>query len=100
MANLSKNAPGELHLTLRGETENRVLSTLRRWPHWLRCKVERDPADKTRCLAVTLVADEIHESTVRDILKRGFGVTFPDDGGEVDLPPAPPVRPPRRGWHR
>lgn len=100
MTTLATSASGEIRLTLRGETENRILATLRRWPYWLRVDVERDPGDATRCLSVTLVADQIHETTVRDILKRGFGITFPAAGGDVDVPPAPPVRPRRRAWHR
>lgn len=100
MTILSIQASGEIWLTLRGETENRILTTVRRWPHWQRVDVERDPNDSARCLAVTLVADQIHEATVRDILKRGFGITFPAAGGEVELPPAPPVQPRRQSWHR
>ncbi|MFP4436363.1 MAG: hypothetical protein ACLFVO_03885 [Chloroflexaceae bacterium] len=99
MTTLSTSVSGEIRLTLRGEAENRILTTLRRWPHWQRADVERDPHDPTRCLSVTLVADQSYESTVRDILKRGFGMTFPDHGGEVELPPAPPERPRKRGWY-
>ena len=97
MTTLSKNTTGEVCLVLRGEAENRILTTLRHWPYWLRVDVERDPADSRRCLSVSLFADELHESIVRDILKRSFGMTFPDAGGDVDLPPEPPARPRRRG---
>src|SRR5689334_6237759 len=78
MTTLSKNASGEVHLVLRGEAENRILATLRHWPYWLRVNVERDPEDSARCLSVTLNADQLHEPIVRDILKRSFGMTFPD----------------------
>jgi hypothetical protein len=100
MTTLSKSAAGEVCLILRGEAENRILATLRHWPYWLRVDVERDPKDSARCLSVTLIADELHEPIVRDILKRSFGMTFPDAGGEVDLPPEPPARPRRRSWYR
>ncbi|HJZ46591.1 MAG TPA: hypothetical protein VKE41_05475, partial [Roseiflexaceae bacterium] len=70
MATLSTSAPGEVWLTLRGETDNRILATLRRWPYWLRADIERDPDDPTRCLSITLVADQTYEAIVRDILKR------------------------------
>ena len=98
MATLSKNAPGEVQLTLRGETDNRILATLRRWPNWLRIDIERDPANSARTLSVTLVADQSHEAIVRDILKRSFSITFPDEGGDVVLPPEPEVRTHRRRW--
>ncbi|HJZ46174.1 MAG TPA: hypothetical protein VKE41_03375 [Roseiflexaceae bacterium] len=74
------------------------LATLRRWPYWLRADIERDPDDPTRCLSITLVADQTYEAIVRDILKRSFSITFPDGGGVVDLPPEPPVRTHRRRW--
>lgn len=85
MTTLSTNAAGELCLTLRGEAENRILTTIRRWPHWQRVTLERDPADNQRCLAVTLVADVAFEPTVREILKRSFNLTFPTDGGTSEL---------------
>ncbi|MBK9712204.1 MAG: hypothetical protein IPO81_12925 [Kouleothrix sp.] len=100
MTTLSTSALGEVSLTLRGEAENPILLSLRRWPHWLRVDVERDPDNPERCLSVTLVADQAYESTVRDILKRGFGITFPAAGGDVELPPAPPPRARKRGWYR
>ena len=96
MTTLSKSAPGEVCLVLRGEAENRILTTLRHWPYWLRVDVERDPANSARCLSVSLFADELHEPIVRDILKRSFGMTFPDAGGDVELPPEPPTRARRR----
>jgi len=98
MATLSTDAPGEVRLTLRGETDNRILDTLRRWPNWLRIDIERDPADSARTLSVTLVADQSHEAIVRDILKRSFSITFPEEGGDVVLPPEPEVRTHRRRW--
>ena len=97
MTTLSKDTSGEVCLILRGEAENRILTTLRHWPYWLRVDVERDPDDTARCISVSLFADELHEPIVRDILKRSFGMTFPDMGGDVDLPPEPPVRTRRRG---
>ena len=98
MARLSTDSPGEVRLTLRGETDNRILATLRRWPNWLRVDIERDPADSARTLSVTLVADQSHEAIVRDILKRSFSITFPEEGGDVVLPPEPEVRTHRRRW--
>lgn len=97
MTTLSKNAAGEVCLVLRGEAENRILTTLRHWPYWVRVDVERDPDDSARCLSVSLFADELHEPIVRDILKRSFGMTFPEDGGDAALSPEPPARPRRRG---
>ena len=69
-----------LALTLRGEADNAVLATVRRWPYWLRVVVERDPEDEQRYLAVTLITDVMHEPTIREILKRSFNLTFPDLG--------------------
>jgi hypothetical protein len=97
MTTLSISDSGELRLTLRGEAENRILTTVRRWPHWLRADVERDPVNATICLSVTLVADQTYEATVREILKRSFGMTFPAMGGSSEIAPAPPTRPSRRG---
>ena len=97
MTTLSISESGELRLTLRGEAENRILATVRRWPHWQRVALERDPVDAERYLAVTLIADQAYESTVREILKRSFGLTFPPTGGSCELPPAPPPVPSRRG---
>lgn len=90
MATLSTGANGEVQLTLRGDDENRILATVRRWPYWVRADVERDPENAAKCLSVTLVADRLYESVVRDILKRSFSMTFPDAGGDVVLPPALP----------
>lgn len=90
MARLSTDISGEVHLTLRGDDENRILATVRRWPYWVRADVERDPENATKCLSITLVADRLYESIVRDILKRSFSMTFPDAGGDVVLPPALP----------
>lgn len=97
MTTLSRAAAGEVRLILRGEDENRILATVRRWPYWRRVDIERDPDNSARCLAITLVADQIYEPIVRDILKRSFGMVFPDDGGDLDLPPEPPTRSRRRG---
>lgn len=97
MTTLAISEAGEVCLTLRGAEENRILATLRRWPHWQRVALERDPADTERCLAVTLIADQAYESTVRDILKRSFGLTFPASGGSCELSPEPPPPPRRRG---
>ena len=96
MTTLSISESGELSLTLRGAAENRILATVRRWPHWQRVALERDPVNTERCLAVTLIADQAYESTVREILKRSFGMTFPPAGGVCDLPPDPPTPPGRR----
>src|SRR6266508_3975444 len=79
MITLFVSAAGELCLTLRGADENRILTTLRRLPYWQRADIERDPDDPERCLAVTLIADQSHESLVREIL------------------PKQPARPGRRG---
>lgn len=89
MSTLYKSDTGELCLTLRGANENRILTTVRRWTYWRRVDVERDPADSRRCLAVTLIADAAHEPTVREILKRSFGLTFPADGGSSELAEEP-----------
>ena len=97
MTTLLTNASGEIHLTLRGEAENRILTTLRHWPYWLRVDIERDPDDPARCVSITLVTEQIYESIVRDILKRGFGMTFPRTGGDAELPPQPAARPSKRG---
>ena len=89
MATLSLAESGELRLTLRGTEENRILATVRRWPYWQRVAIERDPANANRCLAVTLIADRAYESTVREILRRSFGMTFPEAGGSCDIGPEP-----------
>ena len=88
---------GELHLTLRGAEENRILATVRRWPYWQRVDIERDPANAERCLAVTLIADRGHEAVVREILRRSFGMTFPEAGGSRDIGPEPLPTPRWRG---
>ena len=90
MTTLSISESGEICLTLRGAAENRILATLRRWPYWRRVALERDPIHTQQYLAVTLIADQAHESTVREILKRSFGLTFPASGGTCELPPVPP----------
>jgi hypothetical protein len=94
MSILSIAETNELCLTLRGAEEDRILTTLRHWPHWRRVTVERNPANTQHCLAVTLVADRAHESTVREILHRSFGMTFPEAGGscEIGSDPLPPSR--------
>jgi len=98
MTTLSVSDSGELHLTLRGAEENRILTTVRHWPYWLRVTVERDPADPKTCLAVTLITDRTYEAMVREILKRSFGMSFPPEGGSCPLPPAEPLRARRRQW--
>jgi hypothetical protein len=97
MTTLSIAETGELHLTLRGAAENRILATVRRWPYWQRVTIVRDPANAERCLAVTLIADRAYESTVREILERSFGMTFPEAGGSRDIGPEPPPSPRWRG---
>lgn len=97
MTILAISESGDVRLTLRGVDENRILATVRRWPHWREVALERDPDDTARYVAVTLVADQAHESTVREILKRSFGLTFPKTGGSCELPPAPPAPAGRRG---
>lgn len=98
MATLDLSMPGKLRLTLRGSNENTILTTLRRWPHWLDAEVDRDPVDRSQCLAVTLIADRDQETTIREVLKRSFGMTFPPEGGDRTLPAAPPPAPTRRGF--
>jgi hypothetical protein len=82
VATLSISGTEELCLTLRGAAENQILETIRRLPYWRRVSIERDPVDAAQTVAVTLVTDIIHESTVRSILQRSFGLTFPKDGGD------------------
>ena len=93
MTTLSIGETGELYLTLRGAEENRILASVRRWPYWQRVDLERDSADAERCLAVTLIAGRIYESMVRDILRRGFGMTFPEAGGTCAIGPEPVPKP-------
>lgn len=98
MTTLDLSTPGELRLILRGAAEDAILSSLRRWPHWLRAEVERDPADGTQCIAVILIADRTQESTIREILRRGFGLIFPSEGGDTTLKPVPTRQSHRRGF--
>lgn len=84
MARLSMSTAGELCLRLAGVTENAVLDTLRRWPHWQRVVVERSPEDASVCLSVTLATDPANEAALRSILKHGFGMTFPLEGGQSE----------------
>lgn len=91
MATLSFNETGDLSVTLRGAVEDAVLTTLRRWPHWRHAAVERDPQNASRCIAVTLIADRQHEPTIREILKRGFGMIFPAEGGSQEMVVTPPT---------
>lgn len=98
MATLDLSVPGELWLVLSGAGEQAILTTLRRWPHWVRAKVERDPVDATRCVSVTLVTDPGQEATLREILRRSFGLTFAPEGGSIALPPRPAPVPRRRGF--
>ncbi|NNJ11376.1 hypothetical protein EKD04_013630 [Chloroflexales bacterium ZM16-3] len=97
MTTLDLSIPGELRLTLRGAAEDTILTTLRRWPHWLRADVEHDPVNAAQCLSVTLITDRDQEATLREILRRSFGMTFPPEGGDFTMPPAPPPKPQRRG---
>jgi hypothetical protein len=92
MRTLSVSDSGELCLTLRGTAENQILATLRRWPYWRAVTIERDPTNAELCLAVTLITDQIYESTVRDILRRSFGMTFPATGGNSEIAPKLLVR--------
>ena len=97
MTTLFISETGELCLTLRGAAENRILTSVRRWPHWRRVDIERDPVSVERTLSVTLITDQIYESTVREILKRSFGMTFPAAGGSIEMAPEPPPRSKRGG---
>jgi hypothetical protein len=97
MTTLSLAETGELSLTLRGAAENRILTTVRRWPYWQRVDIERDPANDAIYLGVTLIADRVYESTVREILRRSFGMTFPEAGGSSEIGPEPVAKPRRRG---
>jgi hypothetical protein len=101
MTTLDTSVAGELRLTLRGSAENRILATVRRWPYWRLGPVERDPQNSHRYQSITLIADREHEATVREILKRSFGLTFPPEGGSSELAPEEPVAVRRRGshWH-
>lgn len=95
MCTLHVGTSGEVHLTLRGEEENRILATVRHWPHWRRVDIEHD-TDTKRCIAVTLVTDQAYEPTVREILKRSFRMTFPPTGGSMELEVEPETRSRRR----
>lgn len=97
MTTLDIGTPGELRLVLRGNAENAILNTLRRWPHWRGVEVERDPADRTQCLSVTLIADRNQEATLREVLRRGFGLVFPAEGGDQTLSVAHPPSSVRKG---
>ncbi len=96
MATLDMSSPGELRLVLRGAHENAILNTLRHWPHWSRVEVERDPADQKQCLSVTLIADRSQETTIREVLRRSFRMTFPPEGGDQTLTLEPPPERVRR----
>ncbi|HMO56911.1 MAG TPA: hypothetical protein PKA05_17845 [Roseiflexaceae bacterium] len=98
MTTLDMSIPGELRLILSGEAESAILTTLRRWPHWMRAEVERDPADTSRCLSVTLIAERSQEPIIREILRRGFGLNFPAEGGSQTLVLPPAAEPRRRGF--
>lgn len=91
MTTLDMSTPGELRLVLHGAAENVILTTVRRWPYWIRVEVEHDPADRTKCVSVTLVTGCDQESTLREILRRSFGLIFPPEGGSRTLV-IPPVR--------
>lgn len=100
MTTLDLSNPDELRLVLRGAAENAILETLRRWPHWLRVEVERDPADPALYVGVTLVASRDQEPTIREILRRSFAMNFPVEGGSCTLgiPSAPDPKLRRRGF--
>jgi len=98
MTTLDVSTPGELRLTLRGAAENAILTTLRRWPYWLRVELEHDQTDAAQCVAVTLITGRNQEATLREILRRSFGLIFPPEGGETALRPAPEPRSRRRGF--
>jgi hypothetical protein len=91
MAILDLRNSGELRLVLRGADENVILNTLRNWPHWLRVEVERDPADSDRYRSVTLITGRNQEETIREVLRRGFRMRFPPEGGEQTLNANPAV---------
>lgn len=97
MTTLDVSTPGELRLVLHGAAENVILTTLRRWPYWLRAEVERDPTDATQYLSVTLVTGRGQEATLREILRRSFGLTFPVEGGSRVLVVPETPAPSRRG---
>lgn len=92
MTTLDISAPDELRLTLHGATENVILATLRRWPHWQSAELERDPDNTNQYLTVTLITSRSHEATIRDILKCGFGMVFPREGGSIAFVPPQPRR--------
>lgn len=98
MTTLDMSTPGELRLVLRGAAENAILNTLRYWPHWRGVEVERDPVDGAQYRSVTLIADRSQEATIREVLRRSFGMIFPPEGGNRELPPAPAPQPARRGY--
>lgn len=103
MALLSIDVSGAICLRLTGGAENAVLNSLRRWPHWQRVDVERSPDDSSVCLAVTLMTDSTNEPALRNILKHGFGMTFPLEGGPSEgrvLVAQPEVRRGRGGRSR
>lgn len=98
MTTLDLSDPEELRLVLRGSAEQAILATLRRWPYWLRAEVERDPADSSLCVAVTLVTGRGQEATLREILRRSFGLIFPPEGGSRALVALPAPVSPRRSY--
>lgn len=98
MTTLDLSTPDELRLILRGAAENVVLDTLRHWPYWLRVEVERDPLDATQYVSLTLIAGRSQEMTIREVLRRSFGMTFPPEGGDCALKVVPVPPPTRRGF--
>lgn len=100
MASLFINPQGEMCLTLRGAAEDRVLTTLRGWPHWSRADLERDPENPNRCNAVTLITARVHETTIREILRRSFGMIFPSEGGNCAADELVPVQRRSTRWGR
>lgn len=89
MATLDLRMPDELRLILRGAAENAILNTLRAWPYWIRADLERDPADTSQCLSITLITGRNQETTIREVLRRSFGMTFPPEGGDCALKVVP-----------
>jgi len=94
MATLFLNSDGDVCVTLRGAVEDNIFRALRGWTYWVRFEFERDPQNPALCLAVTLITNHALEVAVRELFKRGFGITFPADGGsgEQATPLSAPVQ--------
>lgn len=96
MTTLDVSTTNELRLVLRGAAENAILNTFRHWPYWLRVEVEHDAIDTTKILSVTLITGRNQENTIREILRRSFGMRFPPEGGDLVLVPEPMPEPKAR----